>query len=355
VPSAITLTANCVGGTTVGKWYYKDKNGSWVDTNVTNSSISISSAHAAFNGGTTATIKVNAAEGDYYDIISLYKVTDGKKGANGEPASSVFLTNENITFAGNANGQVAAKTVVSNVVAYTGTTKKTPVIKSITGAPSGMTVTYGTAVNNEIPITISVAANAELGGKTEQAGTIIIEVSSPVVTSLVINWSKVNTGATGEQGIPGRPGINVEIKSTDGRVIFTDNEANDIVLQAILRVGGVPQTGNVTYSWTSMPAGITGTSNTLVIKRTDVPSARSFACAIGYDGETYTGVIGIEDKTDAVYCNIDSSNGDKFTNGNISTTLTCRVYTNKQGQVDTNGGTYIYNWKKYHLVDGAMI
>lgn len=354
-PSAITLTANCVGGTTVGKWYYKDKNGSWVDTNVTNSSISISSTHAAFNGGTTATIKVNAAEGDYYDIISLYKVTDGKKGANGEPASSVFLTNENITFAGNANGQVAAKTVVSNVVAYTGTTKKTPVIKSITGAPSGMTVTYGTAVNNEIPITISVAANAELGGKTEQAGTIIIEVSSPVVTSLVINWSKVNTGATGEQGIPGRPGINVEIKSTDGRVIFTDNEASDIVLQAILRVGGVPQTGNVTYSWTSMPAGITGTSNTLVIKRTDVPSARSFACAIGYDGETFTGVIGIEDKTDAVYCNIDSSNGDKFTNGNISTTLTCRVYTNKQGQVDTNGGTYIYNWKKYHLVDGAMV
>ena len=355
VPSAITLTANCVGGTTVGKWYYKDKNGSWVDTNVTNSSISISSTHTAFNGGTTATIKVNAAEGDYYDIISLYKVTDGKKGANGEPASSVFLTNENITFAGNANGQVAAKTVVSNVVAYTGTTKKTPVIKSITGAPSGMTVTYGTAVNNEIPITISVAANAELGGKTEQAGTIIIEISSPVVTSLVINWSKVNTGATGEQGIPGRPGINVEIKSTDGRVIFTDNEASDIVLQAILRVGGVPQTGNVTYSWTSIPAGITGTSNTLVIKRTDVPSARSFACAIGYDGETYTGVIGIEDKTDAVYCNIDSSNGDKFTNGNISTTLTCRVYTNKQGQVDTNGSTYIYNWKKYHLVNGAMV
>ena len=355
IPSAITLTASCIGGVTVGKWYYKDKNGSWVDMNVTNSSISISSTHTTFNGGTTATIKVSAAEGDYYDIISLYKVTDGKKGTNGEPASSIFLTNENITFAGNANGQVAAKTIVSNVVAYTGTTKKTPVIKSITGAPSGMTVTYGTAVNNEIPITISVAANAELGGKTEQAGIIIIEVSSPVATSLVINWSKVNTGATGQQGDPGKPGINVEIKSADGRVYFSDTEPGDITLQAILRAGGIAQTGNVTYSWSSMPAGITGTSNTLTIKRSDVPSARSFACAIGYDGETYTGVIGIEDKTDAVYCNIESSNGDKFTNGNISTTLTCRVYTNKQGQVDTNGGTYIYNWKKYHLVDGAMV
>ena len=37
-------------------------------------------------------------------MISLYKVTDGQNGDDGAPASSIFLTNENITFAGDVDG-----------------------------------------------------------------------------------------------------------------------------------------------------------------------------------------------------------------------------------------------------------
>jgi hypothetical protein len=45
-----------------------------------------------------------ATNESYYDIISIYKVSDGTDGNNGSSAPTVFLTNENITFAANALG-----------------------------------------------------------------------------------------------------------------------------------------------------------------------------------------------------------------------------------------------------------
>lgn len=342
-PSIITLVVNLIGGLTVGGWYYKDET-SWKSLNTTANSIYINSAHAAFGTGTVATIKVVSAEDSgYYDIISLYKVTDGQKGADGKPSSSVMLTNENITFAANAVGQVAAKTVTCNVVAYTGITKVTPVVGTISGAPTGMTINKDSASNNEIPITITVAANSTLGGPGEQSGVIDIPITSPVSTTLKINWSKVNTGATGATGADA---IFAIVESTSGKVVFTDSDSTAIELKASLYVGGTVQVSNVTYSWTSVPVGITGNKNILEVSRDDIPSARSFVCSISYDGETYKDSIAISDKTDPVYCVIESTGGDKFTNKNISTILKCRVFSGN-GEEDAAGTKYIYTWEKY--------
>lgn len=346
LPASISLTANLVGQLTIGGWYYK--NGSnWVTLNSTSASISITPSHVAFNGGTTATIKVEAAEdSNFYDIISLYKVTDGQNGAAGQSASSVFLTNENITFAANKDGQIPVKTdVVCNVVAYTGTTKKTPAIGTITGAPSGMTVSKGTESNNEVTITISVAANSTLGSTGPVNGVLNIPITSPVSTTLKINWSKVNTGATGATGADAVFAI---VESTSGKVIFTDADSGAITLEASLYLGGSEQTSNVTYSWTSIPSGITGSGKTLQISREDVPSARSFLCTITNTktGLTYTDSIAISDKADTIYSVIESTNGDKFTNKQISTTLKCRVF-DSYGEVDAEGTKYIYTWEKY--------
>lgn len=345
-PSSITLTANCMGGLTAGAWYYKNGN-SWVTTGVTGNTFEITSGHVAFGNGTTATIKVEATQSaTYYDIISLYKVADGQNGDNGAPASSVFLTNENITFAGDKNGQVAAITLTSNVVAYTGTTKVTPTVGTITGAPDGMTITKGSVSNNEIPITITIANNATLGGSGAQSGTLVVPITSPVTTSLHITWSKVNTGQTGSAGADA---IFAIVESASGKVVFTDTESGNITLKAYLYKGGSVQTDNVTYSWTSIPTGgITGNGNenTLIVARDDVPSARSFVCAITYNGKTYTDSIALSDKTDAIYCNIESSAGNIFTNGNIESTLKCRVF-DAYGEVDSEGTKYTYTWEKY--------
>ena len=345
-PNTITLTVNLIGGLTVGGWYYKDGT-SWKSLNTNANSIDINSSHTAFGTGTVATIKVvSAQDSDYYDIISLYKVADGQKGADGNSTSSVFLTNENITFAANAAGQVAAKTVTCNVVALTGTTKVKPIVGTISRGPDGMTITPGSVSNNEIPITITVAANSTLGGPGEQSGTINIPITSPVSTTLKINWSKVNNGPTGAKGEAGADAIFAVVESTSGKLVFTDSDSSPIALRAYLNKGGAIQTNDVTYSWRSIPEGISGNKSTLTVSRDQVPSASSFVCTITYGGKTYTDSIALSDKTDAIYCTIESSNGDKFTNKNINTTLKCRVF-NAYGEVDTLGTKYTYTWEKY--------
>lgn len=344
LPASIVLTANAVGGITAGNWYYKNGT-SWVNTNSKGETFTITPGHAAFGNGSTATIKVEATENSkYYDIISLYKVADGQNGNNGDDASSVFLTNENITFAANKDGEVAATIVTCNVVAYTGATKVTPSVGEITGYVAGdMTVQKDAAVNNEIPIKIQIAENSLLGGSGAQSGTITVPITSPISTNLYITWSKVNTGATGESGADA---IFAIVESISGKVIFSEDASEDITLQAKLYVGGEVIEKDLSYSWTSIPSGITGTEKNLVISRSDVPSARSFVCTISYKGQTYTDSIALSDKTDVVYCVIESSAGDKFTNGNITTTLKCRVF-DSYGEVDVSGTKYTYTWEKY--------
>lgn len=338
-PSDITLTANPIGGLAIGGWYYKNGT-SWASFNSTSATLLIKPDHAAFGSGSTATIKVQAKEdSDYYDIISLYKVVDG------QDTHSVFLTNENITFAANASGQVAAKTATCKVVAYTGVTKVTPTIGTITGAPTGMTVTPGTVSSNEIPLTITVSANSTLGSSGEVSGAIYVPITSPVSTTLVINWSKVNTGATGAAGADA---IFAVVESTS-KIVFSDTQPEDITLNAHLYKGGQKHTNGVSYAWSAIPAFPSGTapkSSVLTVKRADVTNIRTFICTISYGGKEYVDRITISDKTDPVYCVIESSKGDKFTNGNVTTTLTCRVF-DGAGEVDTAGTKYTYTWEKY--------
>lgn len=335
-PNSITLTASLIGEITVGAWYYK--NGSdWISFETSGITLSITPGHAAFGSNMTATIKVEAAEDtDYYDIISLYKVIDG------QDTHSVFLTNENITFAANAVGNIAEKTTSSKVVAYTGVNKVTPVIGEITGAPEGMVITKGAVSDNEIPLTISVAANSNLGSESEVSGAIYVPIISPVSTTLVINWSKINTGATGAKG----DNAVFAVVESNSKIIFSDTDEADIPLYAHLYVGGKKETKNVTYSWSSIPAGTSSTSSVLTVERKDVTNIKTFICTINYNGQEYVDRITISDKTDPVYCVIESSKGDKFTNGNITTVLTCRVF-DGTGELDIEGTEYVYTWEKY--------
>ncbi len=204
-PAQITLSAN-LQNVTMGKWQYKNSSGSWADypttsdnANITGTTLIVKPTHSIWNGQ-TATLRITTSDNSIGDTTSIYKVQDGAPGGTGSPgddASIVFLTNENMTFAGTKDGKVAATTKTCNVVAYTGTTKVTPVLGTISGAPTGMTVTAGTASNNEIPLTITIASNATLGAAGQLNGTVNVPVTSPVATTLQIQWSKVNTGATG--------------------------------------------------------------------------------------------------------------------------------------------------------------
>ena len=134
-PSSIVITAQAIN-TAVASWTYS-----------TNGGVTFVSAAPAgvvqFGDQVTITgaelehnvLVVKASDGTYSDIYTVYKIsdgTDGRPGDAGKSASMAFLTNENITFSADEQGQVPLTTVTTNVVAYNGTTKVTPTLGVIT-------------------------------------------------------------------------------------------------------------------------------------------------------------------------------------------------------------------------------
>ena len=346
-PSQITLTGN-LQNVTMGKWQYKNSSGSWADypttsdnATITGTTLIVKPTHSIWNGQ-TATLRITTSETSISDTTSIYKVQDGAPGgtgAAGANASVAFLTNENMTFAGTKDGKIAATTKTCNVVAYTGTTKVTPVLGTISGAPSGMTVTAGTATNNEIPLTIAIAANATLGAAGQLNGTVNVPVTSPVATTLQIQWSKVNTGATGTAA-------SVLTVYAPGGTVFTNGLANDtdsITVNAQYYQGSTDLTSNsnskylwekyASGSWTTVQAEAAGANgNTLTIQASSVQGSATYRCRArsGTSTAYLYDTITIIDKTDNYQADIDSTAGDIFKNTVGTTCLICRLWQNGQ-------------------------
>ncbi len=366
-PTQITLTAN-IANVSITKWQYKDSAGEWQDypttadnASITGSTLNVKPTHAIFVGD-CATLRVLTSEEGVTDVTTIYKVRDGAAGASGDAGSSApmaFLTNENVTFAGNASGQVAAITKNCNVVAYSGTTKVTPTLGAITGAPAGMTVTAGAASNNEIPLSIVIAANATLGGAGIQQGTISIPITSPVVTTLLIHWSKINAGAAGAPGSPGAAGTDAVVFSLfapDGTV-FVNGEGS-LTIQTAAYKGTSAITTGATFVWKKYAGGswtvISGqTGASISIAGSSVDGVASYQCTMTYDGKTYIDAISLTDKTDNYQATIESSGGDVFKNAIGASTLLCRLFQNGV-EVDADGTDHTYKWYRRDK-DGASM
>ena len=201
-PSTITVVAQ-VSNTSITSWSYSTNGGQTFLSTLPNGVVRDGNI-VTITGSTLSTnsLVIKASDGTIEDVFTVYKVsdgTDGTDGDKGDPAPLAFLTNENISFAANEKGQVPLTTFTTNVVAYVGTTKVTPVldINKITGLPSGMTISEPITTLNELILTFSIANNSTLGANTSNSGTITIPITSPVSTNLKLSWSKINTGATG--------------------------------------------------------------------------------------------------------------------------------------------------------------
>lgn len=335
-PAQITLTAN-LQNVTMGKWQYKTVAGEWADYPTTSDNATITAPtlivkpdHAIW-AGDSATLRITTSDPNVGDTTSIYKVSDGadgSAGAAGQSASIAFLSNENVTFAANAGGQVAATTVTCSVVAYTGTTKVTPTVGAVSGAPEGMTVTKGAAAGNEIPINIAIAANATLGGAGARQGALSVPVTSPVNTTLTIHWSKVNTGAAGAAG---QSAVVFSLYAPNGTV-FVNGEGS-LTIQTSAYSGSTPIASGATYAWAKYASGswtaISGqTGSSLTVAGSEVKGTASYRCIMTYGGKTYQDIITLIDKTDNFQLDIDSTAGDIFKNGVGETVLIARLWQN---------------------------
>lgn len=206
-PATISVTAHTFN-TSIANWAYST-NGGQTFLSTAPTGVSRSGNIVTVIGSTLASnsIVVKASDGAVDDVFTIYKAFDGTDGADGDkgdPAPLAFLTNENISFAANESGQVPLTTFTTNVVAYKGTTKVAPTVRvkadgtpDIADLPVGMTASAPINSSNEQILTFSIANNATLGSPSSNSGTITIPITNPVSTNLKLNWSKINTGATG--------------------------------------------------------------------------------------------------------------------------------------------------------------
>lgn len=141
------------------------------------------------------------------------------------------------------------------------------------------------------------------------------------------------------------------IVESNSHIIFSDTQTKDITLTATLYAGSAAITSGVTYAWTFIPPNslITDSkTSTQTITRSQVTNIQTCICTITYNGKSYSDRITISDKTDPITCEITSSKGDKFTNGNVSTDLTATLYHSQKGKMsDDEMQAYYFNWKKY--------
>lgn len=276
-------------------------------TSVTVSSIQYQSSTSATTAptGTWSNSVVVVAEGSYLwtkttfsDGKVAYGVAkQGAKGSAGTPAPIVFLTNENISFSADVQGQIASSTVVSNIVAYNGTTKVLPTIGTITGAPSGMTITTSNS-NNEIVMTIAISDKSTFGSPSSNSGTVSIPVTSPVNTTLRLTWSKINTGLNGANG---NDAVVFQVYSENGYVLHKD--VPNITLRTFAYIGDVPIEAGATYQWHKYNEGnwvaiSNAVDSSLEVAHTDISYSGSYMCKMLFNGVEYVSVVTIDDKND---------------------------------------------------------
>ena len=240
-PSTLKVSPQAIN-TSVTEWYYS-KNGGIFSTTPPYGVIKNTDGSVTITGELMIddSISIQMGDGSYSDVLTIYKVYDGKQGAD---ASIAFLTNENISFVANTNGKVSETIVYTAVVGYSGSDKIDVSIGEITDVPDGMEITeiddyslttyyvpevkYYTLIDDEYELAnpqptstdelsngkyyiyndskekilqIKVNNDANLGSESSNNGSINIPVFAPVATNLKLSWSKINSGPRGEIGV----------------------------------------------------------------------------------------------------------------------------------------------------------
>lgn len=247
-PSTITVTAQTFN-TEIKEWTYSINGGKSFISSVDGVSRNGNTVTVTGADMSSDSIVIKASDGTYSDTYTVYKVFDGEdgsQGSKGDSAPIAFLTNENITFSADAQGQITGTSLTTNIVAYNGTIKVTPEVGTITDIPDGMTIVAENLVPeaNEITLTITVDNNATFGSSSSNNGTISIPITSPVITTLHLSWSKINTGLSGEKGTDA---VVFQVYSENGYVLSKDTPS--ITLKTFAYNGDVPIEGGATYTW----------------------------------------------------------------------------------------------------------
>lgn len=304
-----TLTAQ-VQGVSISKWQYKNSAGSWVDypttsdnTSITGGTLVVKPTHSVFFHN-VAQIRLITDDPDVYDAVSITKMYDGTQGEPGSAGTgglSVIMGNEAQSIACTSGGLVAAATEI--VIPFTGYVgiKQTACTCKVGTLPSGVTVKGNTAatVSTAGMVTLTVAANATLGGEVVLNGTIdLVFTISGATATKKFSWTKSNKG---NNGASGANAIVFSVYAPNGTVVI--NQSGSLSLTAAGYDGASEISSGATYQWAKYVSGkwtnIDGaTSSILSVAGAEIMNIQSYRCTMTYKGKNYMDVITVEDKSD---------------------------------------------------------
>lgn len=329
----ITLNA-LVQNVNISTWQYKKSDGTWAaypttsdNANVTGATLIVKPAHSVFFDN-VATIKLVTDDPNVYDIISIQKIYDGATGTPGVAGTgglSVIVGNEAQTIACTSGGLVASATDVTIPFSgYVGITQVATTV-AVGTLPSGVTVKSNTAATASAAgsLVLTFAANATLGNAADLNGTIDLTFTLNGKTVVKkFGWSKSNKGATGATGAPGADSVILTVLTPNGNIIA--NGTGSLTLEANGYKGATVITSGATYQWAKLVNGTWtnvsgGTAKTLTINASDIVNVESYRCTMTYASKTYVGYASVYDKTDPYVCEMLSTNGFEFKNGNVAT------------------------------------
>lgn len=292
-PTTITVVGSAFN-TSITSWKYSVDGGNTY--NITANGVSRNGNVVTITGAdmTSNSITIKASDDNRSDILTVYKISDGIDGADGQMGASApiaFLTNEHIGFASDSNGQVPFQTVTTSVVAYNGNTKVTPTIGTISNLPTGMSINTDNIkeVNNELIIPIVIENNSTFGGNS---GAISIPVLSPINSSLKLSWSKVTSGTDA---------ITFQVYSNNGLVL--SKAESSITLNTFAYDGSTAITSGATYQWyvqseDEWVAIADATNDSLVVNKEDVLKSGAYQCQMTYKDNIYYSTVSVQDKSD---------------------------------------------------------
>lgn len=306
-PATITVTAHAINTSTT-TWTYST-NGGQTFLSTVPSGVERNGDIVTVSGSTLSSnsLVIKASDGVVEDVFTLYKAFDGSDGASGDhgdAAALAFLTNENVSFPANSNGQTYGAAITTNVVAYSGLEKVLPTIGTITttGLPEGIAIAIDEEAtklaDKEVVLILTVDSNVTLGSALSTNGEITIPITSPVSTNLKLSWSKINTGSI---GAPGNDAVTFQIYSGNGYVLSTNTPT--VTLRTFAYIGDAEITAGATYQWYTYSDGVwsiisDATMAYLDVTREDVSFSKSYMCKMTFNGVEYTGVATIDDQND---------------------------------------------------------
>ena len=286
--ASITLSAKLIG-TSGCQWSYRTSSQT-TPINISGANgLTLNVAHNASYWSNNKQLVFRCTSGDVYDEISIVKISsgtngvngqNGTNGVNGQDAYTVFLTNESHTFPATNRGEISTDSITTtNIVAYKGSQKVTPSISTLPSV-TGLTISKGSVVNNELPITITAKAGLSLA----YSGTfdLVVTVDGKSFTK-TFSWSKSLQGANGLNGIDGQDG-------QDGKGVASIVEEYYLSTSMTSLANGswsttVPTASRGKYIWTRS-----------VIRYTDGTSTTSKAiCVSGDDGVNGTNGVNGQD------------------------------------------------------------